>query len=160
MVWLTDFGLARLEGLVELTSPGDVVGTLRYVPPERFEGHADERGDIYSLGITLYELLTEAPAFSAGSRARLIEKILHGSPVPPRRIDPLIPKDLETIVLKAMAHEPNQRYATAQLLATDLDRFLTNRPILAQRSRGWSILKRSRFTTRPTIEFCSNFHET
>ena len=142
VVWLTDFGLAHMEGLDDLTSPGDVVGTLRYLPPERFEGHADERGDIYSLGSTLYELLTTVPAFAASTRARLIDSILNTVPVAPRRIDPHIPRDLETIVFKAMAHEPGQRYATADLLAADLNRFLSNRPILAQRSSYGKILWR------------------
>jgi serine/threonine protein kinase len=137
VVWIADFGLARVEGLDELTSPGDVVGTLRYLPPERFEGHSDERGDVYGVGITLYELLTSRPAFTASSRATLIDNILHTSPLSPRRIDPHIPRDLQTIVLKAMAADPSQRYARAEALAADLNRFIEDRPILARRLSPW-----------------------
>lgn len=134
IVWLMDFGLVRMEGLDELTAPGDLLGTLRYLPPERFEGQVDERGDIYSLGVTLYELLTSTPAFAASTRAGLVESILRCSPPPPRRSDPLIPRDLETVVLKAMAREPAQRYATADALRTDLENFLADRPVLARRT--------------------------
>ncbi len=136
-VWITDFGLALVAGQDELTSPGDVVGTLRYLPPERFDGHVDERGDIYSLGVTLYEMLAGRPAFAASTRARLIDQILNTGPTAPRRIDPLIPRDLETIVLKAMSREPSQRYPRAESMAEDLDRIVTGRPISARRLSAW-----------------------
>ncbi len=136
-VWITDFGLAQIEGQDKLTCPGDVVGTLRYLPPERFDGHVDERGDIYSLGVTLYELLTSRPAFAASTRARLIDQILNSAPAAPRRIDRRIPRDLETVVIKAMAREPSHRYATAAALADDLERFISGRPVMARRSSAW-----------------------
>ena len=79
-IWVTDFGLAKAEGSEELTSPGDVVGTLRYMAPERFQGKADPRSDVYSLGLTLYEMLTLEPAFTASHRAQLIHAILHEEP--------------------------------------------------------------------------------
>ena len=132
-VWVADFGLAKAEGTDALTRSGDIVGTLRYMAPERFEGHSDPRGDVYGLGATLYELLTLRPAFEASNRAKLIERLLHDVPVAPRKLDTHIPRDLETVVLKAMAKEPGRRYATAEALAEDLRRFLEDRPIRARR---------------------------
>ncbi|MEZ6099303.1 MAG: WD40 repeat domain-containing serine/threonine-protein kinase [Pirellulaceae bacterium] len=136
-VWISDFGVALVEGHVELTATGDVVGTLRYMPPERFEGHVDQRGDVYSLGVTLYELLTARPAFDGSTRARLVDQILNTIPTAPTRIDPRIPRDLETIIRKAMAPEAAQRYPRASALADELDRFLSGRPILARHIRVW-----------------------
>jgi WD40 repeat protein len=142
-VWITDFGLAKAvaspEGPneVELTCTGDIVGTLRYLAPERLNGDIDARGDVYSLGFTLYELLTLRPAFDEPDRTRLLRQVTEHEPIPPRKIDPLIPRDLETIVLKAGAKEPAARYPTAGELADDLRRFLENSPIRARRIR-WS----------------------
>jgi serine/threonine protein kinase/WD40 repeat protein/Tfp pilus assembly protein PilF len=140
-VWITDFGLAKAEGSDELTQAGDIVGTVRYMSPERFEGRSLPQSDIYSLGLTLYEMLTLRPAFHDTNKARLIGKVLHQPPLPPRRIDPHIPRDLETIVLKCLAKDPAGRYATPEALLEDLRRFLTDRPILARRS---SIVERFR----------------
>ncbi len=112
--WVTDFGLAKVVGQEDLTHTGDLVGTLRYMAPERFRGQADGRGDVYALGLTLYELLALRPAFDESDRARLIERILHDSPSPPRQLDRHIPRDLETIVLKAMAREPAERVCDGQ----------------------------------------------
>jgi hypothetical protein len=146
-VWVTDFGLAKAEDSQELTHPGDVVGTLRYMAPERLEGRADPRSDIYSLGLTLYELLTLRPALDDGYRARLMERIRQESPPLPSRIDRRIPRDLETIVLKAIVKEPGGRYATAAALAEDLRRFLADRPIQARRTplleRAWRWCRRN-----------------
>jgi WD40 repeat protein/serine/threonine protein kinase len=133
-VWVTDFGLAKAEGTDALTQIGDIVGTLRYMAPERFQGSCDARSDVYALGLTLYEMLTLEPAFAAAERARLIDKILNEKPPNPRELDPRIPRDLETITLKAMAPEPSDRYQTAAVLAEDLRRYLTDRPILARRA--------------------------
>jgi serine/threonine protein kinase/WD40 repeat protein/tetratricopeptide (TPR) repeat protein len=133
-VWVTDFGLAKLEGSDGPTRTGDVVGTTRYMAPERFEGWSDHRSDVYSLGATLYELVTLRPLFPGAAQAELIENVLHDTPDRPRKLDPKIPRDLETIVLKAIAKEPGHRYATAQALRDDLRRFLEDRPILARRS--------------------------
>jgi serine/threonine protein kinase/WD40 repeat protein len=132
-VWITDFGLAKAEGTDELTGPGDLLGTLRYMAPERFQGQADPRSDIFSLGLTLYEMATLRPAFAADERGQLIERMLHAEPPRPRQLDGRIPRDLETIILKAIAREPDRRYQAAEL-ATDLQRFLADRPILARRS--------------------------
>ena len=135
--WVTDFGLAKADDSVELTNQGDIVGTLRYMAPERFGGRADRRSDVYGLGLTLYEMLTLRSAFVSSDRARLMERILHVEPPRPRRVDPRIPRDLETIVLKAMAKEPGRRYAGASALAEDLRRFLADRPIQARRTPAW-----------------------
>ena len=133
-VWVTDFGLAKVEGSEGPTRTGDIVGTVRYMPPERFDGWSDHRGDVYSLGATLYELLTLHPLFGTTRQSELIEKVLRDSPEPPRKLDPKIPRDLETIVLKAIAKEPGDRYVRAQALGQDLERFLEDRTILARRS--------------------------
>ncbi len=135
--WVADFGLAKAEAGGDLTGTGEVVGTLRYMAPERFRGVSDPRGDVYGLGITLYELLTQRAAFDDPDQARLIQRIVHEGPAAPRTIDPLIPRDLETIVLKATARDLAARYATADALAEDLRRFLADRPILARRAPLW-----------------------
>jgi serine/threonine-protein kinase len=132
-VWITDFGLATGEGAGALTETGDVVGTLRYMAPERFDGWSDPRSDVYSLGATLYELLTLRPLFDDSHRARLMKMVAHQAPVPPRKVDPSIPLDLETIVMKAIAKEPSHRYDSAEQMAEDLRRYLEGRPILARR---------------------------
>ena len=133
-VWITDFGLAKAQDSDELTRTGDIVGTLRYMAPERFNGWSDARSDVYALGATLYELLLLRPAFDESDRVKLIEQVSHQSPPPLRQLDRRIPRDLETIVLKALAKEPGERYATAGQLAEDLRRFVGGRPILARRS--------------------------
>ncbi len=135
-VWITDFGLAKAEGTDDLTSPGDLVGTLRYMAPERFQGRADPRSDVFSLGLTLYEMVTLQPAFHARQRAQLIEHLLRQEPPRPRQLDRHVPGDLETIILKAITKEPARRYQSATELAEDLRRFLSNRPVQARRS-GW-----------------------
>ncbi len=133
-VWLTYFGLAKAEGSDALTHTGDLVGTLRYMAPERFDGWSDPRSDLYSLGVTLYELLTLRPLFDEPNRARLIKRVTHELLQPPRKLERRIPRDLETIVLKAIAKEPGQRYASAEALAEDLRRFLADRPVKARRT--------------------------
>src|SRR5262249_41428275 len=135
-LWVMDFGLAKDDG-EDITRAGDVVGTLRYMAPERFSGASDLRADVYSLGLTLYELLTLRPAFEETDRARLVRRITREDPVRPRRMDRHIPRDLETIILKAIAKEPNHRYQTADALAEDMRRFLADRPILARRT-SWA----------------------
>ncbi|MGA2258213.1 MAG: serine/threonine-protein kinase, partial [Thermoguttaceae bacterium] len=148
VAWITDFGLAKAMEQDNVTQTGAMVGTLRYMAPEQFSGHADARSDIYSLGLTLYELLTLRPAFEANSRSSLIAKIAHGEPPAPRKFNPAIPRDLETIVLKAMAREPRDRYPTAGELAQDLECFLEDRPIQARRTppaeRLWRWARRNR----------------
>jgi WD40 repeat protein/serine/threonine protein kinase len=132
-VWVADFGLAKASDGEDLTHTGDVVGTLRYLAPERLRGQSDPRGDVYSLGLTLYELLTLRPAFDGSDRERLIQQVTRCEPPRPRQLEAGVPRDLETIVLKAIAREPAQRYATAGALAEDLQRYLEDRPIRARR---------------------------
>jgi serine/threonine protein kinase len=135
-LWITDFGLARCRSENGLTLTGDLVGTLRYMSPEqtlarRFQ--VDHRTDIYSLGATLYELLTLQPPYDGRDRQELLQQMTFEEPRPPRRLNPAVPPELETIVQKAMTKEPDGRYATAQELADDLRRFLEHKPILAKR---------------------------
>jgi WD40 repeat protein len=143
-LWVSDFGLAKAEDSEGLTRPGDVVGTLRYLAPERFAGRTDARSDIYSLGMTLYELLALEPAFRASDRASLMRAILHEEPRRPRAVDRRIPRDLETIVLKAIAKDPAHRFAGAGEMAAELSRFVeglpicSRRPSVAERVWRWS----------------------
>ena len=133
-VWVTDFGLAKAAGdSDDLTHTGDIVGTLRYMAPERFNGEGDPRSDIYSLGLTLYELLTLRPAFDETDRSKLVKQVMHHDPVPPRRLNPRVPRDLETVVLKAIARDPAHRYQTPAEMADDLIRFVEDRPVQARR---------------------------
>jgi serine/threonine protein kinase/WD40 repeat protein len=144
-LWITDFGLARLQGDNALTMTGDLVGTLRYMSPEQALGRRvllDHRTDIYSLGATLYEMLTLRPAFDSNDQQELLHRIATAEPAPPRRLHRGVPPELETIVLKAMAKSPDERYATAQELADDLQRFLEDQPIRARRPSAWHRLKR------------------
>ncbi|HTU90692.1 MAG TPA: serine/threonine-protein kinase, partial [Gemmataceae bacterium] len=133
VVWITDFGLAKTQEK-SLTNTGDVVGTLRYMAPERFKGEGDERADVYGLGLTLYELLVLRPAFDALDRLELIDRIKNQEPTPPRTLDRRIPRNLETIVLKAIDKEAKRRYPSAEALAEDLRRFLADEPIEARRT--------------------------
>jgi tetratricopeptide (TPR) repeat protein/tRNA A-37 threonylcarbamoyl transferase component Bud32 len=136
-VWICDFGVARISSHEAVTKTGDVLGTARYMSPEQASGRGeliDRRTDVYSLGATLYELLTRRPAFSGDDPLDLRDRILTTEPAAPRTIDPGIPRDLETIVLKAMAKDADERYETARDLADDLGRFLEGQPILAQRA--------------------------
>jgi serine/threonine-protein kinase len=136
-VWVADFGLAKATGGEDLTHTGDVVGTVRYMAPERFRGEGDARADVYSLGLTLYELLALRPAFEEKDRAALVRQVTQEDPPRLRRLNGRVPADLETIVHKAIAREPAQRYASAKALAEDLQRFLEGRPILARRVSPW-----------------------
>src|SRR5262249_37659502 len=98
-----------------------------------FEGKADVRSDLYALGLTLYELLTLRPAFDETERSRLLAQVMQAEPPRPRRLDPAVPRDLETVVLKAIAKTPAQRYQTPEELADDLQRFLDDRPARPRR---------------------------
>ncbi len=136
VVWITDFGLARRSDDVALTHSGVLVGTPRYMSPEQAEAArrpVDHRTDVYSLGATLYELLTRRPAFTGRTPQEVVTQILARDPVPPRRLNRAVPRDLETIVLKAMAKRPEDRYPKADDLADDLRRFLALEPIRARR---------------------------
>ncbi len=154
-VWVADFGLARVRGLGDLTAEGKVMGTARYMSPEQIAGRRqeiDHRTDIYSLGVTLYELLTLTPAFRGSNRDQLIHAVENTSPMAPRRINPSIDVDLETIVLKSIAKSKDDRYATAGELADDLRRFLAGEPTRArrpnplERSMKWALRRQGLVT--------------
>jgi serine/threonine protein kinase/Flp pilus assembly protein TadD len=135
-LWVTDFGLAHCQSDASLTVTGDLVGTLRYMSPEQALAKRvliDQRTDVYSLGATLYELVTLRPAFDGADRHEVLRQIAFEEPQAPRRIDRAIPAELETIVLKALEKNPADRYGSAQELAEDLRRFLDDQPIRARR---------------------------
>ena len=133
---LTDFGLARLTDQPHLTVDGEIMGTPAYLSPEQVRGEAagiDHRTDIYSLGVTLYELITRRKPFDGQTREQIISGICSAEPAAPRRLDRRIPVDLETICLRATEKQPRRRYRSAALLAEDLRRFAAGRPILSRR---------------------------
>lgn len=132
-VWVADFGLAKWDENDNVSRTGDIVGTLSYIPPESFSGTTDARGDIYSLGLSLFELLALRPAFFGRDRSQLVRDITEGNLPRLGKLNPFVPRDLETIVLKAVSHRPEDRYATAAELAHDLNCFLNDRPIRARR---------------------------
>ena len=137
-VRVTDFGLARRQtDETRLTHTGQLLGTPSFMPPEQIAGRAEDIGpaaDVYSLGATLYAILTGRPPFQAASMAGTLRQVAEQEPVALRQLDVAIPRDLETIALKCLEKSPSRRYATAQSLADDLERFLTDRPIVARRS--------------------------
>lgn len=137
-IWLTDFGLARRQDDISLSLTGALLGTPRYMSPEQAAASlrpVDHRTDLYSLGATLYELVTGRPIFEAGSAHEVISQILHAEPRAPRALAPDLPRDLETILLKCLAKEATSRYASARSLSEDLRAFLEGRPIAARRPR-------------------------
>ncbi len=146
-LWVTDFGLAQVQSDAKLTMTGDLIGTLRYMSPEQALAKRvviDHRTDVYSLGATLYELVTLLPAFDGSDRQELLRQIAFEEPKAPRRVNKAIPAELETIVLKALEKNPADRFATAKDLADDLRHFMEDRPIrarrptLVQRTRKWA----------------------
>jgi serine/threonine protein kinase/WD40 repeat protein/tetratricopeptide (TPR) repeat protein len=145
-VWVTDFGLAKTDGTT-LTTTGDIVGTVRYMAPERFNGWSDPRSDVYSLGLTLYEMVALRPAYEESEQMRLMQKVLHEDPAPLHKADPQVPRDLETVIAKATDREPSRRYQSAAEFGADLQRFLDDRPILARRigvgERAWRWARRN-----------------
>ncbi|MHB1557515.1 MAG: WD40 repeat domain-containing serine/threonine protein kinase [Isosphaeraceae bacterium] len=148
---VVDFGLAfRPEADTIMTMDGEVVGTPSYMSPEQAAGGAhfvDRRSDVYSLGVMLYQIVCGELPFR-GSRTMIVHQLLHEDPRPPRRINDRIPRDLETIGLKALAKQPSRRYATAGELAADLRRYLKGEPCLARPvgrlERGWLWALRNR----------------
>ncbi len=134
---LTDFGLARLTDEPQLTISGEIMGTPAYLSPEQINAKPDEidhRTDIYSLGVTLYELLTRRKPFEGDTREQLLTAIRERTPRPLRSLNPATPRDLETICLRAMARDASDRHPTAAALADDLRRFADGRPILSRRA--------------------------
>jgi serine/threonine protein kinase/Flp pilus assembly protein TadD len=135
-LWVADFGLAQVQSDPRLTITGDLIGTLRYMSPEQALAKrvtVDHRTDVYSLGATLYELLTLQPAFAGTDRQELLRQIAFEEPRPPRRLNKAVPPELEVITLKALEKNPAERYATAREIAEDLRRYLEDKPIKARR---------------------------
>ena len=145
-VWVTDFGLAKTNDNRDLTQTGDIIGTLRYLAPERLEGKTDQRSDICSLGLVLYEMLALTCAYDASDRHRLLQQVAGEDP--PSLVSRVadLPRDLATIVHKAIDRDPAHRYATARDLADDLQRYLNDEPVAARPvssiMRGWRWCKR------------------
>jgi hypothetical protein len=133
---IADFGLARrLEGGAGLTQTGVPMGTPSYMAPEQAKGQARVIGpavDVYALGAILYELLTGKPPFRGETPAETLLQVIHQEPVPPARLNPKVPRDLETVCLKCLRKEPQGRYASARALAEDLRRYLLGQAIAAQ----------------------------
>lgn len=150
-LWVTDFGLARMQREVSLTRTGDLVGTLRYMSPEQARGNSvlvDQRTDVYSLGATLYELATLVPAYRDDNTAVVLRQIETEDPASPRKLRPEIPADLANIIGTAMSRQRDERYATAADFAGDLRRFLAGEPTIA---RAPSLVERvSRWSRRHT----------
>lgn len=140
-IWVTDFGLARRLDIDAATQAGEVLGTIRYMAPEQIGGGGDARMDIYSLGLCLYELVTLKSPFDA-PKQRLLDPMRFSVLPSPRKINPKIPSDLETIILKACAVEFQARYANAMEFEADLRRYLEDRPILAKKASHWEHLRR------------------
>ncbi len=150
---LTDFGLAREEGLPHVTQTGEFAGTPRYVSPEQAMARrvkVDHRSDLFSLGVTLYELLTFQPAFTGETSHEVLSKILTKEPQAPNKLNPALPADLVTIVLKAMEKDPDRRYQSAAELVADLRAFRELRPIRARRASP--VARLSRWTRREPLK--------
>ena len=149
-LWVADFGMADVQGDAGLTQTGDLPGTLRYMSPEQALGKralVDRRTDIYSLGATLYELLTLRPAVAGPDREEILRRLAEGEPTPIRRLNPAVPVDLETILAKSLSKEPSGRYETAGHFVDDLSRFLEGHPISARPvgllDRSWRWCRRN-----------------
>ena len=130
--WITDFGMAKAKNSQELTQSGTLLGTLKYLPPEAFDDGADHRGDIYSLGLTLYELCALRSGYSDDDQNQLIRRVLHEAPPPLSSLKSGCPRDLETIINKAIERDSAGRYETAAAFADDLRRFISDEPIEAR----------------------------
>lgn len=141
ILWITDFGLAKADG-DDLSGPDDIVGTLRYMAPERFKAKSDARSDVYALGMTLYEMIALQPAFNDDDRYQLVQRINGERPRKLHTIDPAVPRDLETIILKSIQRDAIHRYFTAAEMADDLRLFLSDRPIAARRASRFEELRR------------------
>ena len=142
---VNDFGLARMLEQPGMTITGEIVGTPVYMSPEQITAGRiplDHRTDIYSLGATLYELLTLQPPFGAEQRDQLLAQVIQKDPTPPRKVNGKVPVDLETICLKAMEKDPDRRYQTAGQMAEDLRRYVNRFAILARRAGPFARLQK------------------
>jgi serine/threonine-protein kinase len=149
-LWVTDFGLVRLPGGSTLTQTGELPGTLRYMSPEQARGRRgliDHRTDIYSLGASLYEMLSLQPVFASTEPQEILRRITDEEPTPIRRLNPAVPTDLATIIAKALSKDLSGRYPTAGQFADDLERYLAGRPIAARPvgrlSKAWRWCRRN-----------------
>lgn len=137
-VWVTDFGLARMQSDLSVTATGDIIGTVRYMSPEQARGQADRvdgRADVYALGATLYELVTLRPVLEGDDRLSMLEQLERCEPEPPTNFNSAIPVDLQNIILKSLEKDPNHRYESAGELRDDLQRFLDGRSTIARPPR-------------------------
>lgn len=145
-VWVTDFGLAvETDQMLEALAP-NLAGTLRYLAPEQLDGVVDRRSDIYALGVTLYELCTLRPLYSAANRDALIAAIRAKSPETPRSINRSVPRDLEAIILRAIARDRSRRYHSAEAMLDDLMRFLRRQPVESlepEKPQRWTPFRRN-----------------
>jgi serine/threonine protein kinase len=132
-VWITDFGLSETIDTASAESSMKVMGTLRYMAPERLSGTHDARSDVYSLGMTLFELLTRCPAYEAKNEEDMVTKILEQDPPRPRQLEPSIPKGLETIVRNAITRNPEERYESAAAMLGDLLKFNRDQKVVSLR---------------------------
>lgn len=146
--YVVDFGIARTVTPTGLTVSGNLLGTPLYMSPEQVRGEnhrLDRRSDVYSLGATFYEILTERPVFSGETPINVIMNLLEKEPLAPRKIQPSLPADLENIVLRCLEKEPQRRYESARHLTEDLDRLLAGEPVLARPAGPvYRLLKRAR----------------
>ncbi len=151
---ILDFGLACVEGQEHLTQSRERLGTPLYMSPEQVQGRhedLDHRTDIYSIGTTLYEMVASRPPYISKNYEDTIHQIIYRDPVPLRRVNPRIPRDLETIVQKCLSKQPGERYGTAEALAQDLQRFVRGDPIEATPLPWHEILRRRAWRFRRKI---------
>jgi serine/threonine protein kinase len=146
-IWVMDYGLVHLVDDENLTETGELLGTLRYLAPERLRGIHTIQGDLFGLGMVMYELISLTTAFDASSRQHLQHQIMTSQPIFISKIDRQVPRDLATIVTKAISPDPLKRYAEPGELLTDLELFLEDRPIASRRARWtehtWSWCRRN-----------------
>lgn len=147
-VWITDFGLAKLDDEHELTGTGEVLGSLRYLAPEALKNESDPRSEVYSLGLTLYELLTLEPALQHVDRGSLVRQVMESGTTPIEKINVRVPKDLRIVIHKAISPRAEDRYPTAAAFAADLDRFVNDLPVQAKEPSSFEQLQRWRRQNR------------